>query len=136
MPTLSDKIDRMIKQGLFANFPNQIRRDLADEGFTIIEPDGRTFRSFSLRHWFMDSFLARKGDTIYIPLIHARKPHHGAFSRLVHDIEVDAGLDIAVIAPLGPMETILANWGYESKREYICGGVEDVWRFPKNMETK
>jgi len=119
-------LDNIFKQGSFADFPNQFRRDLAASGFTIIEPNGETFPSFSLRHWFMDSFLARKGDKVYVPLVHARRPQHGAFSKLVHDIE-GAGLMMAVIAPLGPMETILANWLYEPKRELICGSVEDVW---------
>jgi len=110
----------------FADFPNAFRRDMAAEGYSIIEPDGRVFQSFNLRNWFMDSFVARKGDKVYVPLVHARKPQHGAFSKLVHDIE-DAGLTMAVIAPLGPMETILANWLYEPKRELICGSIEDVW---------
>lgn len=123
-------LDKLIKQGSFADFPNQFRRDLAADGFSIIEPDGHAFPSFSLRNWFMDSFLARKGERVYVPLIHARKPQHGAFSKLVHDIEVNAGLEMAVIAPLGPMETILANWGYESKRQLICGSIEDVWFAP------
>jgi hypothetical protein len=118
--------DGLIKRG-FADFPNQFRRDLADEGFQIIEPDGATFPSFSLHNWFMDSFLARKGERIYVPLVHARKPQHGAFSKLVHDIEVNAGLEMAVIAPLGSMVAILGNWLYEPRRELICGSVEDVW---------
>ena len=111
----------------FADFPNSFRRDMAADGYHIIEPDGRTFRSFNLRNWFMDSFLARKGDTIYVPLVHARKPQHGSFSKLIHDIEA-ASLTVAVIAPLGSMTTILQNWCYESKREWICGSSEEVWR--------
>jgi hypothetical protein len=119
------------RAGAFANFPNEFRRDLAADGYNIIEADGHTFRSFSLHHWFMASFLARKGDTIYIPLIHAREPRHGAFSKLLHDIHATK-LKVAIIAPLGIMEIILANWGYEPKRELICSSVEDVWREPVN----
>lgn len=121
------EIERILKQGSFRDFPNQFRRDLAADGFEIIEADGKTFPSFSLRNWHMTSFVARKGNTVYIPLIHAREPRHGAFSKLVHDIEIGAGLQMAVIAPLGPMEAILGNWCYEPKRELICGSVEDVW---------
>src|SRR6185312_1049379 len=98
----------MMQLKSFADFPNSFRRDMAADGYEIIEPDGRMFQSFSLRNWFMESFLARKGETIYVPLVHARKPQHGSFSRLVCDIE-GGGLTLAVIAPLGPMTTILQN---------------------------
>lgn len=117
----------------FADFPNEFRRDLAGDGFEIIEADGKIFPSFSLHHWFMASFVAKKGNTVYIPLVHARKPQHGSFSKLLHDIRA-AGHDVAVITPLGPMEAILGNWGYEERRELICGSVESVWRMPSDQE--
>ena len=111
-----------------ADLPNVFRRGMRDDGFIIIEPDGKTFPSFSLRHWHMESFLARKFDNVYVPLIHARRPQHGALSKLIHDIEIGAGLQLAVIAPIGSMQTILMNWLYEPHPEMICGGIEQVWR--------
>lgn len=123
-------MDSLPKLGLFSNFPNEFRRDLELDGMTIIEPDGKTFASFSLKHWHMQSFLARRGDCIYVPLILARKPQHGALSRLLNEIEGQS-LRVAVIAPLGILTTILRNWGFTERREYVCGSIEDVWRGPK-----
>jgi len=118
----------------FADIPNSFRRDLAASGFTIIEPGDGTFDSFSLKHWHLASFLARKQCEIYVPLIHARNPRHGALSRLLIEIR-QKDLSVAVVAPLGPLEAILGNWGFTPIRELICDSVEDVWRKPREASN-
>ena len=122
-------IDRLTQS--FADFPNSFRRDMEADGYTIIEPGDGTLESFSLKHWHMASFLARKGDDIFVPLIHARKPEHGALSRLCIEVH-EKGLKLAVIAPLGPLKAILGNWNFVKGRGLICGSVEDIWREPVN----
>ena len=113
--------------GQFADFPNAFRRDLVAANMTIIEPGDGTFESFNLKNWFMDSFLARKGDKLYVPLIHARHPRHGALGKLCAELW-GKGLTIAVIAPMGPLDAILGNWGFEPRRELIGGKtIEEVW---------
>ena len=113
----------------FANFPNVFRRELAEDGYLLIEPDGLMFKSFSARHWRLASFLARKDDVVYVPLIHARHRGRGAFRKLVEDIHGE-DLVVAVIAPLGDTQAILTHWGSQPQRRLICGTVTDVWELP------
>lgn len=108
------------------DFPNRLRKDMALDGYTLIEPGDGTYKSFTLGNFSPASFLARKGDVVHVPLIAAVTPRRGAFRKLVTDIQAD-GCDMAVIAPLGAMMEILQHWGYAPKRRLIAGDVTDVW---------
>jgi hypothetical protein len=112
--------------GMFDNFPNDFRHELEADGFEIIEPDGKTFRSFSLNNWNMASFLARKSNTIYVALLHAKTPRRGSFKLLCREITA-AKLEMVVITPLGPMKEILTRWGFKPRYTFICGDIQDVW---------
>lgn len=110
------------------DLPNELRREYAADGYVIIEPSPKNpFRTFSMKNWMLDSFLAIKGQTVYVPLISARHPGRGALGNLFGSIRRQ-GYDIAIVVPLGPLEKILKKWGYTERRELICGQVLAVWR--------
>jgi hypothetical protein len=85
---------------------------------------------FSTEDFTPDSYLWRIGDEIIVPLVRARHPGTGAFSRLVRTIERN-GKRVAVSTPVGPMKDILRHLGFAEGwvNDPEVGRVE-VWRKP------
>lgn len=66
-------------------FPIWCRSLYLDMGFTLVEPGtsvGVKF-GFRLKDWLPDSFIARQGNMVILPLLTARHPGTGTFSRLL-----------------------------------------------------
>lgn len=108
-------------------FPQMAREIYQEEGYRIIEPgvDGAPY-GLHMVDWHPDTFIAKKGRRVEIPLLSARMPGTGAFPRLIEKL-AELDLIVRVVAPLGYFRDHLERQGWAIE-EFSSHG--EVWRPP------
>jgi len=94
-------------------FPIWCRSLYLDMGFTLVEPGtsvGVKF-GFRLKDWLPDSFIARQGNMVILPLLTARHPGTGTFSRLLAHLD-RRGMGVAISSPTGRFQGYLERHGW------------------------
>jgi hypothetical protein len=94
-------------------FPRVAREGYRLAGWQIVEPGSPhgAALGFQGRDWLPESFLARKGQVVETPLLNAKRPGFGAFSR-VRAILENKGFRLRIVAPLGEFAAGLDRQGY------------------------
>src|SRR5262245_8373474 len=105
-------------------FPQYSRGIFLEHGFTLIEPGTPKGIKLGLRlkDWHPDSFIARKGALVILPLLRAATPGSGAFGRLVDHLD-RRGLGVTVSAPTGRFRHHLERTGWAEIGQSPFGGL-------------
>lgn len=111
-------------------FPAWARDLYIGEGWEIVEPGSPlgVELAFTSHDWRPDSFLALadRQNEIEAPLLVARHPGQGAFTRLVERLYRD-GYRFGVVSPMAGFAAHLARCGWYRERHSTRG---DIWRRP------
>ena len=105
---------------LNAQFPTLCRSLYLDNGFTLVEPGTPHGVKLGLRlkDWHPDTFIARKDDLAMLPLLRARKPGSGSFTKLL--IHLDArGLAVVISLPTGRFRDYLERTGWHMVHDHL-----------------
>jgi hypothetical protein len=94
-------------------FPRLAREGYRLAGWQVVEPGSPVGCSlgFQGRDWLPDSFLARKGAVVEAALLNAKRPGHGAFSRVRAVLE-NKGYRLRIVSPIGEFRAALQRQGY------------------------
>lgn len=85
---------------------------------------------FRAKDWHEHDCVSLDGDEVRIVAISARRPHRGAFKRLLKSLRY-YGLKPVIIAPLDEMEAIMRKWGWQAVRVgHDFATFETQWRPP------
>ena len=93
-------------------FPGWAREIYRRDGWRVVEP-GSPFGStmgFHGKDWHPDSFLALGVNEVELPLLVARKPGEGAFTRLVERLHGDGYRVRGCRAPRAAGRSPVARW--------------------------
>lgn len=95
------------------NFPQSSRAHFLAMGFRLVEPGTPHGVKLGLRSkdWLPDSFIARKENLVILPLLTARKPGTGSFSRLLAHLDARL-IEVAVSHPTGRFRDYLERKGW------------------------
>lgn len=102
-------------------FPDCCRSLYLDLGFSLIEPGTPQGVKLGLRSkdWHSDTFLARQGDLVILPLLRAHTPGRGSFPKLLAHLDARR-LQVAIFMPTGRFRDYLERTGWR-----MAGG--DLW---------
>jgi hypothetical protein len=104
------------------------------KGYRLV-PVG-SVRWLSLEDWGANNVVSTDGHEVRLVAIGAKRPHTGAFKRLVAAIEA-AGYRPVIVCPLFEMERIMRSWGWKRREVGVeFDEREEQWRPPSHWEAR
>lgn len=125
MAITADQVEALLTKMARQPIWQIMREEEEARGWTVVLPGSVPW--FPAADWHATDVVSRKGNEVRIVAILARRPHTGAFRRMVDGI-IAAGLAPVVSTPFEEMAAILTRWGWKSRLRGSGVDIEETWR--------
>lgn len=109
--------------------PDKMRDDERRAGFAVIRPGEASWLPLSA--WHPDCVVSTDGERVRLVLLHALRPGHGAFLKMLIELNL-AKLSPVVVEPTERLAERLTTWGWKSRRIGKGFHAQRIW-YPRRL---